>query len=173
MKGWILCTILFLSGCGVLPKETKTSYTIDDLKQPVSQSVSQASNDRSEMEYRNLISQTAMSSSDAIQTLAEVERASKPALRRKPAPNPVKVGMDQMVSVDWVGPVEPVLNSLAKKSHYRVNTLGQIPVVPVLVNVNRQNAYLADIVQDITFQIQNHAELTLNPAEKLIELRYL
>ena len=48
-----------------------------------------------------------------------------------------------------------------------------LPVVPILVNVNRQNAYLSDIVQDLTFQIQNHAELTLNPAEKLIELRYL
>lgn len=173
MKGWILCTVLLLSGCGVLPKETKTSYTIEDLRQPVSQNVSQASNDRSEIEFRNLISQTAMSSSNAIQTLAEVEKASKPVINRKSAPNPVKVGMDQLVTVDWVGPVEPVLNSLAKKSHYRVNTLGQSPVVPILVNVNRQNAYLADVVQDITFQVQNHAELTLNPAEKLIELRYL
>ena len=173
MKGWILATFLLLAGCGILPKETKTSYTIDDLRQPVVESVSKARNDRSEIEYRNLISETAMSSSDAIQTLAQVERASKPAVNRKAAPNPVKVGMDQLVSVDWVGPVEPVLNSLAKKSHYRVNTLGQNPVVPVLVNVNRQNAYLADIIQDITFQIQNHAELTLNPAEKLIELRYL
>lgn len=173
MKGWILATFLLLTGCGILPKETKTSYTIDDLRQPVIENVSKARNDRSEIEYRNLISETAMSSSNAIQTLAEVERASKPVVNRKAAPNPVKVGMDQLVSVDWVGPVEPVLNSLAKKSHYRVNTLGQSPVVPVLVNLNRQNAYLADIIQDLTFQIQNHAELTLNPAEKLIELRYL
>ena len=173
MKGWIICTVLLFSGCGILPKETKTSYTIEDLRQPVTENVSKANNDRSEMEYRNLLSQSAMSSSNAIQTLAEVEKASKPAVHHKSAPNPVKVGMDQMVSIDWVGPVEPILKSLAKKSHYRVNTLGQSPVVPILVNVTRQDAYLADIVQDITFQIQNHAELTLNPAEKLIELRYL
>lgn len=173
MKGWILGSLLLLTGCGILPKETKTSYTVEDLRQPVVENVSRANNDRSEIEYRNLLSETAMSSANAIQTLAEVERAAKPAVHRKPSPNPVKIGMDQMVTVDWVGPVEPILKSLAGKSHYRVNTLGQAPVVPILVNVNRQNAYLADIVQDLTFQIQNHAELTLNPSEKLIELRYL
>jgi defect-in-organelle-trafficking protein DotD len=173
MKGWIFGIVLFLSGCGILPKETKTSYTIEDLRQPVVEQASQATKDRSEIEYRNLLAQTALNSNNAIQTLAAVERASKPAVHRPQAPNPVKIGMDQLVSVDWVGPVEPILKSLAKKSHYRVNELGESPVVPILVNVNRENAYLADVIQDISFQIQNHAELTLNPTEKLIEIRYL
>lgn len=173
MKTLILGLVLVLSGCSMLPKDTKTTYTIADLKKPVVENVSRAEVDRSEAEYQNVLIETAMSSSKALQTLAEVERSSKPVVAKKVAPNPVKIGMDQLVTIDWVGPVEPILKSLAEKSHYRLNTLGQAPVVPILVNVNRQNAYLADVIQDLTYQIQQHAELTLNPSEKLIELRYL
>tara|TARA_A100001015_G_scaffold286474_1_gene355214 strand:+ start:3340 stop:3840 length:501 start_codon:yes stop_codon:yes gene_type:complete len=161
-----------LTGCGLLPRDEQVTFTEKDLRMPAVSAASRADRDRSDMEFQNLIKQTAVSSTRAVQKLSQLERAAKPYVRPKPAPNPVKLGMDQRVSIDWTGPVEPVLQRLAENAHYRVNTLGQAPVVPILVSLNRQNTFLSDVIQDISYQIQRQADINIVASEKLIELRY-
>ncbi len=41
-----------------------------------------------------------------------------------PAPNPASYGMAQQVSIDWSGPVEPLLKQLANASGYRLRSIG-------------------------------------------------
>lgn len=163
---------LLISGCGLLPKDSKVEYTDKDLRAPIDKNVSTADKNRSDIEFQHFISETALSASKSIQSLSALEHAAKPEVKKKPAPNPIKTGLDQRVTIEWTGPVEPVLEKLAKNAHYRVNLLGQPPVAPILVSVNRSDAYLADVIQDIAYQVQRFADVSVNASEKLIELRY-
>ena len=159
-------------GCGILPQDTKIEYTEVDLRIPIESRVSSAERSRSDIEFQNLIRETAVTASKSIQSLSVLEHSSKPDVKKKPAPNPVKTGLDQRVTIEWTGPVEPLIEKLAKNAHYRVNFLGQKPVAPILVSVNRSNAYMADVIQDVAYQVQRFADLSIVASEKLLELRY-
>ena len=163
---------LVMPGCGMLPQDVEVSYTDLDLRMPVETRVSNAERSRSDLEFQNLIRETAITASKSIQSLSVLEHASKPDVKKKPAPNPIKTGLDQRVTIEWTGPVEPLLSKLAKNAHYRVNFLGQKPVAPILVSVNRSNAYMADVIQDVAYQVQRFADLSIVSSEKLLELRY-
>ena len=81
--------------------------------------------------------------------------------------------MDQLISVDWTGPVEPLLKRIARASHYRVRPLGVPPAIPVIVSVSAQDTLLAEVVRDIQLQIGKKARIKTYPGSRVIELRYL
>ena len=106
---------LVMPGCGMLPQDVEVSYTDLDLRMPVETRVSNAERSRSDLEFQNLIRETAITASKSIQSLSVLEHASKPDVKKKPAPNPIKTGLDQRgKTIEWTGPVEPLYQNLPK-----------------------------------------------------------
>jgi defect-in-organelle-trafficking protein DotD len=87
-------------------------------------------------------------------------------------PNPASYGMAQLTSIDWSGPVEPLVKQLAQASEYRLRVLGTHPAIPVLVTLNEKNIMLADAIRDVGYQCGRRATVVIYPDTRVIELRY-
>ena len=119
------------------------------------------------------LAEAATSISHSLQQLAEIEIALHPAAILPPPPNPKRIGMDQLISVDWTGPVEPLLKRIARASHYRSRIIGIPPAIPVIVAVSAQDTLLADVLRNLQLQVEKKARIKTYPGSRVIELRYL
>lgn len=120
----------------------------------------------------NSLAEASYAVSRSIVDLAETAEAAHPAPAIVPAPSPASYGMGGITSVDWSGPVEPLVRQIARASNYRVRILGREPAIPVLVTVNTRNAMLGDILRDVGYQCGERATLLVFPESRVIELRY-
>jgi defect-in-organelle-trafficking protein DotD len=119
------------------------------------------------------IAEAADSVNDSLKELSEIERAMHPGASLPKPPNPARIGMAGTGSVDWIGPVEPLVEKIAKASHYRLRVLGAKPAIPALVQISKQDVPLMDILRDVTFQVQKKVDIVVYPSNRVIELRYL
>ena len=110
--------------------------------------------------------------SRSLSRLAAIESASIPSSQIPTPPNPESLGMTAKASVNWTGPVAPLLEKITKISGYKLRILGIAPALPVIISVVADNASLASILRDAQFQIQKTAEVSVYPEQKIVELRY-
>lgn len=120
----------------------------------------------------NSMAEASYAVSKSIVSLAETDQAAHPNLNIEPPPNPASYGMGGTTTIDWSGPIEPLLKQIATASNYRVRTLGTPPAIPVLVTVNAKNALLGDVLRDAGYQCGRRASVVVFPASRVIELRY-
>jgi defect-in-organelle-trafficking protein DotD len=118
------------------------------------------------------LSEASYSVSRSIVSLSEVAQASRPLPTLDPPPDPATYGMGALTSVDWSGPIEPLVKQLAAASNYRLRVLGSKPAIPVLVTVNDKNVMLADVIRDAGYQCGRRANVVVFPESRVIELRY-
>jgi len=128
---------------------------------------------------QNTLTEAAIAISKSLRHLAEIEHAvNQPAVEEEEKRldslefKPSQIGMAQITSVDWTGPIEPLLRKIADASNYTISVLGKAPAIPILVSVTAKNTPLANILRDVRFQAQKQATITLHPKRHLIELRY-
>lgn len=157
--GSLLVVVFFtipLVGCGFGSKIISNSYY----------------EKRSQHAAEERLAQAASSISRSLAQLAEIERTTHPQKRMTSPVDPNMVGMGQLVSIDWSGPIGPLARKIARASNYKLNTLGTKPGVPVLVSISAKDTPLADVLRDANFQCGNKAKIVVYPASKVIELRY-
>lgn len=118
------------------------------------------------------LADAATSVSQSLQQLAEIERATHPQAKLPAPVAPGAIGMAQMASIDWNGPVGPLVEKIAAASNYKVRTLGTPPAIPVLISISAKDTPLADILRDIGFQCGEKANIVVYAERKVIELRY-
>lgn len=108
-------------------------------------------------------------------TLGELSRIQYSQVKEKDLPdqlNPEKLGLADLGTIDWSGPVEPIVKQIAKASNYHLRVIGKRPAIPVLVTINKENATLAEIMRDITYQAGKQANIQIYAKSHIIELRY-
>ncbi len=120
----------------------------------------------------NSLAEASYSVSRSMVDLAEVAQSAHPIPNVAPPPNPASYGMGGLTTVDWSGPVEPLVRQIAKAADYRVRILGTPPAIPVIVTVYEKNAMLGDILRDVGYQCGRRASLIVYPESRVIELRY-
>jgi defect-in-organelle-trafficking protein DotD len=118
------------------------------------------------------LAEASYSVSRSIVSLSQVAQASHPLPAVDPQPNPASYGMAQLTSIDWSGPVEPLMKQLANASSYRLRVLGAHPGIPVLVTIYAKNTMLADVIRDVGYQCGRRATVIIYPESRVIELRY-
>lgn len=147
--------IIFLAGCAEpVPPKPDTSVNSDDAAQVK-------------------LAEAAVSVSNSLTELAQMEKAIHPAAPVPTPPDPNSIGMGQLASVNWTGPIEPLIRKIAGATHYRVRVLGKSPAIPAIVSINAHNIPLADILRDASFQAAKKVDVVLYPRRRIIELRYL
>lgn len=104
--------------------------------------------------------------------LAETAQAAHPLPTLAPPPSPATYGMHGLTTIDWSGPVEPLLKQLAIASNYRLRVLGTPPAIPVIVTIFSKNTMLGDVLRDVGYQCGRRAAVVVYPGSRVIELRY-
>ena len=118
------------------------------------------------------LAEASYSVSRSMVDLAETAQAAHPVPNLAPPPNPATYGMAGLTSVDWSGPIEPLIKQMAFASNYRLRVLGTPPAIPVIVTVYQKNAMLGDILRDVGYQAGRRASVVVFPESRVIELRY-
>lgn len=128
-----------------------------------------AETDRGDAQVQIAEASTAIGSS--LEELSAIQLATNPRASLPPL-NPAALGMTEVVSVNWNGPAEALLDKIALLSGYRLQILGEEPAIPVLVSINANNQVLAQVLQNVIYQVQSKADVVVNTSRRIIELRY-
>jgi defect in organelle trafficking protein DotD len=151
---FIISLILLLSGCTGMKKSPTKSVSTNVKADTASPS--------------RELTEASVSVSRSLSELAAMERAALPPGRLGPVAE-----IPGTVSVDWAGPVEPLLLQIAKISQYRLRVLGVRPAIPVMITMNVKDIPLTTVVRDIDFQSVKKASVIVYPQTRIIELRYM
>lgn len=166
------CTLIFVTMAFLLGCETSVKPQGDPIYGEHLLSAVDIDDMQSSIDVQSLMTETADSVNRSLTKLARIEQATHPNAKLPPAPDPESVHMAEVASIDWNGPIEPLIRKIAKASGYRVRILGTAPAIPVLVSVNAKSLPLADILRDMTYQAEHHASVVLYAKQRVIELRY-
>ena len=119
------------------------------------------------------LAEAAAGVSRTLNTLAAMTRAKEPGLYR----DMPDVGSSRhtagVASVHWVGPIEPLLTQIAKKTGLRFVRYGQRTATPIIISIDAKQQPISNIIQDISYQAQSHAVVKVNASKRLLELRYV
>lgn len=115
----------------------------------------------------------AESVSKSLQELAKIDRAVNPQIKLSAPDDPDRIGMGQISSIDWSGPVGPIVKKIADAAHYNLKVLGSPPAVPILISVTAKDTPLADVLRNIEFQCGRRANIVVYASLNIIELRYV
>lgn len=124
----------------------------------------------SDVEYQ--LMKSAMSVENSLKSLAATKDIyAKNAINTDILVTP-QGGMGGLASLDWSGPIEPLLEKIAEMTRYRVKVLGPIPAIPLIVTISSRERVVADILKDAGLQAGKRANLIVYPTSRIIELRY-
>lgn len=118
------------------------------------------------------IAEAATAVGQSLQELAAVQMTVHPPQQLRRPFNPQAIGMDKLASINWTGPVQPILKKIAQATHYKFSVIGKKPALPVLVSLDIHNQPLATILRSITYQVVMKANIAVYPKSRTIELRY-
>lgn len=109
--------------------------------------------------------------SAALQTLASVEQARTPAVSIQSVPSAPQE-LRRSVSVEWVGPIEPLAQKLADRAGYRFRVNGAAPPAPVVVHVIAKQKSVVEVLRDVGLQAGTRADIAVDVDQKVVELNY-
>ncbi len=118
-----------------------------------------------------MLAASADRASNALKTLASIESTRTPATNVGPIGN-APSELRRAISVNWIGPVEPIVKSLAQRAGYQFMVIGSPPVVPVVVSIDAENRPVIDILRDIGLQIGVRGDIKVDGQGHTVEIHY-
>lgn len=118
------------------------------------------------------LAQASASIDQSAQQDASIQLATHPAAKVAPGLDPATTHMTQISSLNWYGPLQPLLGKIANTAGYTLRVLGDAPATPILIVINVQDEPLANILQNAIYQAAGKATVNVYPNTKIIELRY-
>lgn len=118
------------------------------------------------------LAEAATSVSHSLYQLAAIEKAASPH-KPETLPDPSSYGMENLISVDWTGPVAAILQRIANVSHYKLRIIGTEPSIPIVVSVTVENEPIGNVLRNVAYQAHQRAHVILYPKQRVIELRYV
>lgn len=117
------------------------------------------------------LAEAADRASNALQTLAAIEQSKAPAAQLARTDN-APIELRRAVTVTWVGPVDKLSKALADRASYSFAVLGDLPPVPVVVNIDVENKPIIDVLRDIGLQLGGRADVRVDSTRRVVELHY-
>ncbi|MBI1301409.1 MAG: DotD/TraH family lipoprotein [Alphaproteobacteria bacterium] len=118
-----------------------------------------------------LLAESADRASSALETLAAVESARTPSANISPIGD-VPAELRRTITVNWVGPIEPITKTLADRAGYGFLELGNKPSIPVVVSIDAENMRVVDVLRDIGLQLGVRGDVKVDANTKMIEIYY-
>lgn len=118
------------------------------------------------------LAEAATAISQSLTELKGMEKATLPPVNKKYLAYPTSSDMMNPVSIDWSGPIAPLLQRVAWMCGYKLRVIGSRPAIPVLVTISAKNTPVGYIIRDANFQAGTRASVQVYPGIRVIELRY-
>jgi len=118
-----------------------------------------------------MLAEAADRASVALETLAAVEYSRTPTQSIAPIHN-APTELKRAITVNWVGPVEPIAQTLADRAGYKFYTIGAVPPVPIVVSIDAENRPVIDILRDIGLQLGLQGDVKVDSGQKIVEIHY-
>ena len=118
------------------------------------------------------LAEAAISISDSMHEMATVEKVITPPNRKNSLTIPNISVLQNRASVDWSGPIEELVQRVAKAAGFRFHVLGKPPAIPVLISITAKDETLVEILRNIDYQAANNACIHVIPNRHLVELSY-
>lgn len=110
-----------------------------------------------------------MRAAELARPAGDVQRGS-PVSGNSPVPTDVPPALRRPVTLDWIGPVETVAESLARYAGYRFSAAGAAPVRPVMVVVSAERTPVIEMLRDIGLQAGSAATLVVDAGSGTVRL---
>jgi defect-in-organelle-trafficking protein DotD len=159
---FIAACAIILGGCTSTVKNEVSLHYV-----PVNQAPAELNNQDAQVQ----LAEAASSVGKSLQQLSAMQMAVTPKTS-VPEIDAQTTGMTQSASLDWYGPVLPLLEQIGKATGYKVQVLGDAPSIPLIVSISVNNQVMADILRNVAYQAHNKADIQVYPAKRVIELRY-
>lgn len=118
------------------------------------------------------LTESATSVSNSLGEIAGIQRVTTAPIINRPISPPDNYDMNGLVSIDWSGPIGPLVEKIALMSGYQFNPIGEPPAIPIIVSINARDTPLAYILRNADFQADSRANIIVIPCRRIIELRY-
>ncbi len=117
------------------------------------------------------LAQAADRAANSLNVLAAVEQNRTP-VDLPPLTASAPAELRRSITVDWVGPIEPIIKTLADRVSYSFMTSGQKPQVPIVTNINVRSEPVIEVLRDIGLQMSDRGTLKVDANRKVIEINY-
>jgi len=117
------------------------------------------------------LAQAADRAANALDTLASIEQVRTPT-DLPPLAASAPPELRRSITVNWVGPAEPIAKKLADRASYQFMQTGNPPETPVIVSINVRNQPVIETMRDLGLQLGKRAQLKVDPNKKVVELSY-
>ncbi|MCB9982865.1 MAG: DotD/TraH family lipoprotein [Rhodospirillales bacterium] len=118
-----------------------------------------------------MLASAADRASNALETLAAIESTRTPATNLGPVGD-APTELRRAVTVNWIGPIEPITQTLAQRASYQFLTIGTPPPVPVVVSVDVENRPVIDVLRDLGLQLGVRGDVKVDSQRRVIEIHY-
>ena len=118
-----------------------------------------------------MLAQAADRASTALETLAAVEYHRSPSVPVAPIGD-APIQLRRAVTVNWVGPAEPITRTLAERADYNFITVGATPPIPVVISLDVENKPVIEVLRDIGLQLGQRGDIRVDGESRMIELHY-
>lgn len=118
-----------------------------------------------------MLADAADRASTALETLAAVEYSRSPGVAIAPVGKP-PAELRRAITVNWVGPIEPITKTLADRASYGFLTIGSPPPVPVVVSIDVENRPVIDVLRDIGLQLGMRGDVRVDGKRRIVEIHY-
>jgi defect-in-organelle-trafficking protein DotD len=118
------------------------------------------------------LAQAADKASQALDSIAGIEQQRSPASPPPEDYTGAPANLMQPISLRWSGPIDQVAKNLAERAGLRFRVKGNVPPVPLTVNVDAYQQPILHVLRDIGLQAGHRADLAVDSAAGVIELRY-
>jgi defect-in-organelle-trafficking protein DotD len=117
------------------------------------------------------LAQAADRASQALDSISGIEKFKNPA----PPPEDYShapPSLQQPVTLRWSGPIEAVVQALAERAGYKFHVKGNLPPVPLTVNVDVYQQPIIQVLHDIGLQAGHRADLAVDAVQGVVEVSY-
>lgn len=118
-----------------------------------------------------MLAESADRASAALETLAAVEKARTPAAAMSPIGD-VPAELRRTITVNWVGPIEPIAKTLADRAGYGFLVLGAEPAISIVVSIDAENTRVVDVLRDIGLQLGMRGDIKVDAQTRMVEIYY-
>lgn len=117
------------------------------------------------------LAEAAQRTANALENLASIEQARTPELYT-PTVTDAPEELRLLMTVQWTGPWENLLQVMSERVHYQFRVIGKAPPTPIIVTVDAKDQPYVDVMRSIGLQGAGRADLVLDSQNKVVEVRY-
>lgn len=118
------------------------------------------------------LAQAADKASAALDSISGIEQQRNPDVHPVEDYTGVPPNLMQPITIRWSGPVEQITKALAERAGLRFHVKGNVPAVPLVVNVDAYQQPIIHVMRDIGLQAGHRADISVDGATGAVEVRY-